>query len=135
MTYQPDYDTTVRTTTVVQKHDTMHVDGIDWCNYPFDAPEHVANLCCDEAGRLAEIEKQKEYLRLCEQCLEKKVLASNYGGWPRIWQRVISVGMASKWPYWRPRPTVVVMGVLGAEWIDWLSLTGAKIAEDDECKS
>lgn len=57
----------------------------------------------------------------------EKAWASNYGGWPRIWQKVHRTGMCSRWPYWYPRPCVSVMGTLGIEVFDWLSLTGVEI--------
>lgn len=53
-------------------------------------------------------------------------LASDYGGWPRIWKPVLAVGMADNWPYWRPRPTVMLDGALGPEWQDWTGLTGCE---------
>ena len=123
------YDTKVNSTTntTTTHHNTMHVDYIDWDNYLFDDPKHTHCMCCNEDGKAARIQRQKEYLKVCEQHKDKDVYASDYGGWPRIWKKVISVGMASIWPYWEPRPTVLVSGTLGMEYIDWMSLTGAKI--------
>ncbi|TXH49471.1 MAG: hypothetical protein E6Q97_22655 [Desulfurellales bacterium] len=128
ITYSPNYDTTVRTETRTSNLPTMHVRHIDWDNYPFDDPEHTQHMCCNDEGKLKRIEQLKEYLRICEQFNDKETFASNYGGWPRIWSRVIGVGMASAWPYWKPRPTVLVhSNVVGVEWYDWHSLTGAEI--------
>lgn len=128
--YKPSFDTTIRTTTEVHRHATKHVDYIDWDNYPFDDP---ANTDCmpgsDERKRLR-IEEQKELLRTCERFGEGNVFASNYGGWPRIWHQVLGVGMVSKWPYWKPRPAVLVTSTLGCEWFDWMSLTGAEIRHE-----
>ena len=131
--YTPDYDTTIRTSTVTKHHNTMHVDYIDWKHYPFDDPEITAGMCTSDEQKKEHVEKLKEYLRTCEQWQDKNVFASNYGGWPRIWNRVIGVGMVSAWPYWKPRPAVFVEGSLGgAEWYDWASLTGAKLAENSD---
>lgn len=125
-TYKPTYDTSIRKETVVRHEQTMHVNYIDWNNYPFGDPEHTRCLCRNEEGKREHIEKMKEYLRICEKFRDGEVHASTYGGWPRIWQRVIGVGMASQWPYWKPRPVVVVHSTLGTEWLDWNSLTGAE---------
>lgn len=132
MTYKPAFDTTVRTTTVIERHNTMHTKAVDWNEYPFDDPSHTAGLCCNKEGKLRAVEKWKEYLRICEWFENKNVVASNYVGWPRIWDRVIGVGMASAWPYWKPRPTVLLQGALGVEWVDWTSLTGAEIRDTKE---
>ena len=131
--YKPNYDTEIRTVTVATRQDTLHVDRIDWENYPFNDPDITSAMCCSDEYKAQHVEKLKEYLRLCEQFSEKEVYASNYGGWPRIWHKVLGVGMASKWPYWKPRPVVIVDGPLGGvEWYDWASLTGVKLAENSD---
>jgi len=129
--YRPNYETTVRTSTVTQRHNTLHTNSIDWENYPFDDREHFWRMCYDQPTRNKCIEEKKAFLRLCEQYKAKEVFASNDGGWPRIWHRVVGVGMASAWPYWQPRPTVLIEGSLGTEWVDWTSLTGAKGNDSD----
>lgn len=123
--YTPQFDATVHTSTVVHRHSTQHTDWIDWDNYPFDDPDHTNGMRCSEEQKRENIERLKGYLAECEKFNEAEVFASTYGGWPRIWCRVIGVGMASAWPYWTPRPTVIVEGTLGVEWFDWRSLTGA----------
>lgn len=125
--YMPSFDTEVRTATVVERRNTMHINCIDWDNYPFDDPAHTACMCLNDERKKQEIERFKEYLRTCEQWATTEAYASSYGGWPRIWHRVVGVGMASAWPYWKPRPTVLVHGTLGIEWLDWTSLTGAEL--------
>ncbi len=62
---------------------------------------------------------------LFDKCIKGETRATNDGGWPRGgWGEVLAVGMASKWPHWRPRPTVSVGSRMsGCQWIDWLSLT------------
>ena len=122
--YKPDYDTDVRTTVVKKQHNTMHTDTIDWDGFPFLED-------CGTHSDMEIAEDRMEYLRLCDEFRDKTVMASNYGGCPRIWKKVIGVGMASMWPFWKPRPVVIVDGTLGAEWIDWQSLTGAKISEQE----
>lgn len=121
MNYRPDYDTTIRSETVRQLHDTIHRDGIDW-SYPFDDPEHTACMCCNDEQKRASIEQLKEFLRQCE--VGGECYVSNYGGWPRLWRKVRGVAMASCWPYWHPRPVVIVDSPLGGvEYYDWTSLT------------
>jgi hypothetical protein len=120
MVYQPNYDTTIRISTVTERHNTMHTQKIDWENYPFNDP-------FEDPSVTKSVEQLKEWLRMCEQYETQEVYASNYGGWPGIFQRVIGVGMASAWPYWKPRPVVLVRGHLGTGWYDWTSLTGVSV--------
>lgn len=124
--YRPNYDTTVNATTLIQKHNTAHTDAIDWENYPFDDPNHFSGMCSSQQGKDEHIAKLMDYLRACEQYKSKDVFASSYSGWPRIWHRVLWVGMASCWPYWTPRPTIHIDGTLGVEWVDWTSITGVR---------
>jgi lipoprotein-anchoring transpeptidase ErfK/SrfK len=98
----------------------------NWRNNPFFDPKHTKNHSCSEDGKRKWVERQIEFLRICEQITEGRVVASNYGGCPRIWQEVVAIGMGSAWPYWEPRPTVIVRSTLGNEWFDWTSLTGAE---------
>lgn len=49
---------------------------------------------------------------------------SNYGGCPKIWNKALKVGMYDGWPYWRPRPAVLMETWHGSEWVWWDSLTG-----------
>ena len=130
--YKPNFDTTVKKRVETTYVNTMHTDCIDWDNYPFDDPSHTSCLCTSDEGKRQHVEELIERLRLCERCgeLDVDVYASNYGGWPRIWHRVVGVGMGSAWPYWRPRPIVKVVGTLGGiEWYDWTDLTGAEVRE------
>lgn len=120
------YDTTIRTVTHTDRVETVHIEQIDW-DYNFFDEKHTRGMCCNEEGKKQQIEELIAYLKLCEQFATADVYASSYGGWPRIWQKVLSVGMVSKWPYWEPRPSVLMTSTLGTEWFDWHSLTGAKI--------
>ena len=94
-------------------------DEVDW-SFPFEEngwdqkgctnPEHV-RACKDRLRKLAENPTGYE--------------ATTDGGWPRVgWGQVLGVGMASMWPYWRPRPAVILASrMFGATWEDWLSIT------------
>ena len=43
--------------------------------------------------------------------------ATNDGGWPRVgWGQVVALRMYDGWPYWTPKPAVLVCGTLGSEW-------------------
>ena len=122
MEYRPDYDTTVQTVTEVRKQATWHRDGIDW-NYPFDDPAHVAHMCCNGEYKIEFIARLKRWLRELEKGGD--IWASDYGGYPRIWKRVMAIGMASCWPYWKPRPTLSLADTLGQEYCDWFHITAA----------
>lgn len=131
--YTPHYDTTVKTRTYTQKETTCHTHYIDW-NYPFDDPEHTSCMRCSDKGGKENIEKKVQWLKELDKAIEAGVVchASNYGGWPRIYRRVRYIGMASCWPYWKPRPTVFVDSPLGGiEHYDWNSLTGIKTTDTE----
>jgi len=123
VSYKPNYETEVTRTVETRRHNTFHTDWIDWDNYTFDDPKHTGCMSTSGDDKRKRVEQQKAFLRICE---DGDANASNYGGWPRIWHKVLKVGMASCWPYWEPRPTVLVNGTLGPEYIDWMSLTGAE---------
>lgn len=113
--YKPTYDTNIKTKTIIERQNTMHLTWIDWDNYPFekDTPEQST------------VEKKKEYLRICEQCKAKEIEASKY----MRPQKVYAVGMASCYPHWTPRPTVLLEGVFGLEWVDWVIVAWAREKE------
>ena len=123
MGYAPSYDTKIQTKTVIERIETWHTDYIDW-NYPF-ADEPNGSTDKDRNA------KQEQYLLEIHRAFSEgeTVYASSYGGWPRIWERVIRVGMCSAWPYWRPRPTVLVSGTLGPISIDWYHITGVDVRQ------
>jgi hypothetical protein len=120
------YDTTIQTRTTTERVTTVHVRYIDW-DYDFNDPRHTSCLCVSAADKAAHIADQIATLKMCEGFADGGVYASNYGGWPRIWHRVVGVGMVSQWPYWTPRPCVLVESTLGCEWVDWNNLTGAEV--------
>lgn len=50
------------------------------------------------------------------------------GGSPRFgWYDVLHVGMAATWPYWTPRPTVIVASQFGMKWMDFTSITEVRL--------
>lgn len=54
-----------------------------------------------------------------------KFQATDDGGSPHIgWRLVISVRMYDGWPYWKPKPALLVEGAIGPQWIFVESLTG-----------
>ena len=122
------YNTEIKTVTSTKRVTTQHTDYFDW-DYNFQDPKHTSCMCCDAESKKAEIQNKISYLKNVEESLKKntKCYASNYGGWPRIWQEVIGIGMVSDWPYWEPRPCVLVHGTLGAEWYDWYHITGVRV--------
>lgn len=131
--YEPSYPCVVQERTTVEKVNTMHTESFDW-QYPFEAVirERASRSFTDSAAIDARVAQDLEmrigFLKLIESNAGNAQV-SNYGGWPRIWHDVIGFGMASCWPYWTPRPTVVMETCLGCEWVDWDSLTGAQVKE------
>jgi len=123
--YKPSYDTRINEITTTTKVNTLHTEYIDWVNYPFEDLSYKTNRYCSDEEYQDHINQLKQYLRVCERYKEDNIFASDYGGIPRIWKEVIGIGMASAWPYWEPRPTVIVNISLGVEYIDWTNLTGA----------
>ena len=59
--------------------------------------------------------------------LDKKVEVADSGG---FYHHVYSVGMGSFWPYWEPRPVVIVKGTLGAEWMDWTNISYVEVEDE-----
>ena len=100
--------------TVRKQQEQWLCDGIDWSYFDGRIP-------LDDREK-----KQMEWLRGMETAPGEPFLATNYGGWPRIWHRVLRVGMGVHWPTWRPTPVIIVDGTLGHEWFDWNALTDCK---------
>lgn len=133
MSYKPNYDTTVKIKTYTEKVNTKHTNYIDW-EYDWDNPDHTNYRCESPEEKKKYVVRQKERIRKIEQALKegKKVKSTTYGGWPRIYQTVIDIGMASCWPYWSPRPTVWVHSSLGIENQDWKNITNILIDGKEE---
>jgi len=124
------YDTTIRTETTTSRVTTRHVDFIDWDGYDFYNPKHRQGFCCSKKeGNVKQIEEKILYLWEID-ANKDHCMASNYGGWPRIFKQVMCVGMVSSWPYWEPRPSVMISGTLGGEWYDWAEITGVQITPE-----
>lgn len=65
----------------------------------------------------------KETLREIERSPEEWVVTDD-GGIPRFcWCSVIAMRMYDGWPYWVPKPAVLMNGPLGPNWCFVVSLT------------
>lgn len=98
------------------------VGDIDWS---YDFKGHIA---VTYTGRDIDERVEQMKSRLLEiECAYKageEILATTYGGWPRIgYGKVIDVGMYDGWPYWKPVPSVQTLGPLGAEWHSFSMIT------------
>ena len=102
---------------------------IDWA---YDFRTHFDNYCTSDKGRDEICAKRVAKLRLIDEAVKagRTVYASNYGGYPRIWARVLDVGMYDGWPYWKPVPSVMLASPLGGgEWSYFSMLTEAEERE------
>jgi len=124
MNYTPAFNTDVQ---IVEQRpkmvNTMHVPYFDW-DYPFDDPELWSSYCSNQEQRDAMRDRIKAMLKTIEENPDSCRAGSHDFTYP-----VIGFGMASAWPYWKPRPTVIVMGHLGAEYIDWQSLKTVRVVD------
>lgn len=127
--YEPKYDTTIQSRTATHRIETQHTECIDW-DFPFDDLEFVSCRCLDEDGKKKVLARQKSRLRLCEDNSGNVDYYGKFGGH----YEVVGVGMCSRWPFWRPRPYVLVKRTfLGSETVDyigWLDLPRVEIKED-----
>ena len=109
-------------TYMVQQREGKLLGPIDW-NYNFRS--HFDCYCTDDAGKQKECDAAVAQLR--SLCNGKSWEATTDGGWPRVgWGRVLAVGMYDGWPYWRPVPSVLIDGFLGASWHSFDSVRGVK---------
>ena len=126
--YSPKYDTSIKSRTVRSYIDTQHTDCIDW-DFPFDDLEFVSCRCLDEDGKKKELTRQKHRLRVCEDNIGDVDYYGKFGGC----YEVLAVGMCSRWPFWRPRPYVLVertfLSSVSQEWVGWLDLPKIKIKD------
>lgn len=75
------------------------------------------------------IEQTRGMLRILEECPDEYE-ATIDGGWPKMgWKQVLQVGMYDGWPFWKPTPSVQLLGPLGSEWHPWYSITGMELKE------
>jgi hypothetical protein len=117
----------MRTRTVIERIGEL-LGPVDWS---YDFRSHFNTLCTNDAGRDEACEKAKERLRLISES-PGKYRVSTYGGWPRIWQDIVSVGMYDGWPYWKPTPFVCSHSTLGCEWHSFSMITNILNRETGE---
>lgn len=105
-----------------------YLGPVDWS---YDFAQH--NWSGSRGGINPEVGKKSlETLRLLEAEPEAYE-ATIDGGWPKIgWKRVLKVGMYDGWPFWKPTPSVLLSGPLGAEWHPWYSITDFERAGEQE---
>lgn len=108
----------MKTRTVIERVGE-YLGPVDWA---YDFRSHFNNLCTSDAGRDKECEKAKERLLLISES-PGDYMVSTYGGWPRIWQEIVSVGMYDGWPYWKPTPSACSWSTLGSEWHSFSMIT------------
>ena len=121
-TYKPEFDTTIRTTTKIEQHRTTHTERMDW-SYPFTVEELTRQSCNSDDWNQERFEKVMQWVKQCDQWRDEDVWATN----GQTHFKVIGCCIASGWPYWKPRPTIIINGPLGPEFIDWTSLNGVMI--------
>jgi hypothetical protein len=111
------YDKTIRTRTITERMTTRHIDQIDW-DYDFNNPKHTSCLCASAEYKAKQIEQHIAALRACESAFREGRICyiEQSGGFRNL---VLGIGMVSSWPYWEPRPSVLVESTLGPEWKDW----------------
>jgi hypothetical protein len=91
-----------------------YLGPVDW-DYDF-------NCCLSTMGE-ANVQKHIERFKQIELGDE----VTTYGGWPRIgWGEVLQIGMYDGWPWWKPTPSVLKVGVFGGEWEPWHSITNVR---------
>lgn len=108
-------------TRMVEQREGEWLGPVDW-DYPFI--DHMRGMSTtDDAAKQAECDKKVAQLR-------KLVGGGNWeattdGGWPRVgYGPVLNVGMYDGWPYWRPVPSVLILGTIGASWHPFDHITG-----------
>ena len=47
---------------------------------------------------------------------------STYGGWPRVWDKVLAIAMKVEWPLHQTDVCFLVTGTLGPHWEHWWSV-------------
>ena len=110
--------------TVVQREGTR-VGDVDW-DYDFlshfdcvCSPDEVKrDLCSRSVTALREAEAAVKRDETVEVCMS--------GGY---WKRLLNVGMYDGWPYWKPVPSLFVVGVFGGHWESFNSVTAVRSAK------
>jgi hypothetical protein len=100
----------MRTYTVTQREGEL-LGPIDW-SYNF--LPHFDCWCVPVERKIEALYEHVERLyqveRLCAKGQRVEVCTRDY------WHPVIAIGMYDGWPYWRPVPSILVQGPLGAQW-------------------
>jgi len=107
---------------MVQQREGELLGPVDW-TYNFRShfdcqgtTDERRDECCAEAVN-----------KLRQLANGEKWEATTDGGWPRCgWGEVVAVGMYDGWPYWRPVPSVAIMGTYGVEWSAFSNITGIR---------
>jgi hypothetical protein len=108
------------------------VGEVDW---DYDFRSHFDSMGSPNDRKDARCEQAKRWLRQIEDRLRagEDVYATNDGGWPRCFRRkVCGVGMYDGWPYWRPVPSIYLVGPYGGEWWAFSEITDIYLGERSE---
>lgn len=102
-------------TRMVEEREGEDMGPIDWS---YDFEQHARGGMRPDSLREAVARLRKL------DASPESFLVTTDGGWPRIgWHDVLRVRMYDGWPYWKPTPSVLTAGVLGAEWHPFTSIT------------
>jgi hypothetical protein len=110
-------------TYTVTKREGENMGPIDW-SYNFRP--HFDCMGTSTEGKDAACARSTERLRMIEQYLKDGVpiCATTDGGSPRCGiGRVLDIGMYDGYPYWRPVPSVLINGWMGASWSSFDRIT------------
>jgi hypothetical protein len=92
---------------------------VDWSH---DFAQYFANWSIRDKEQY--VQRHVDWLRQIAESPDSYEVTTD-GGCPKIgWHRVLDVGMYDGWPYWRPVPSVCLLGTLGAEWHAFHNITG-----------
>jgi hypothetical protein len=116
-------------TKTVTVREGERLSDIDW-SFDFQSHDWNHGGCTNHDC----IKRSVEYLKEIESRFKagEKVYGSSYGGWPRIWQQVVDVGMWDGWPYWKPMPSICLRGPCGVEWQQFPHITGCMPAQENK---
>ena len=100
----------------MKRYMVEHCEGellgpIDWS---YDFCPHFSGYCCPDDAKREMMVKAIDNLwaveRLHIQGQRVEVCTRDF------WHPLIAVGMYDGWPYWKPVPSILVQGPLGAQW-------------------
>lgn len=126
-TYEPNYSVEIDSVVKTEPKNTLHTFEVDW-NYTFEDPKHTQSYCMTDHSCQRMVARKKQLLKQCEDNFGTvTVSVCDSGGY---YHEVINMGMGSFWPYWSPRPVLLVQGTLGTEWFDWMQLSNVKVEKE-----